>query len=153
MRSSSLATAPIRQSRHLSGCQLIIMILMISQLDSALKPAGSWASAGVPTRPVPGAGHSLTVVACRSPWRDPLPYPLTHRAQTETKCLGPPLRPLRQQPQEGPTPTVSCLFPCAAQELKILIASCFSLATFARAFASRSGEGDQLGKKRGKKTT
>lgn len=48
-RPSSLATTPIRPSCHLSGCQLIIMILMIFQLDSALNPDQEHSR--FPTRP------------------------------------------------------------------------------------------------------
>lgn len=79
-------------------------------------------------------------------------FPLTHRVQPETKCLGPPLRPLHQQPQEGLTPTVSYHFPCAFDELKILTSAGFSLNTFERTFASRPGEGDERrGRREGKK--
>lgn len=49
VRPSSLATIPIRQSHHLSGCQLIIMILMIFQLGSALDPIR-----GIADSPNPG---------------------------------------------------------------------------------------------------
>lgn len=49
VRPSSLATTPIRPSCHLSGCQLIIMILMIFQLDSALNPDQGYGR--FPTRP------------------------------------------------------------------------------------------------------
>lgn len=68
VRPSSLATAPIRPSCHLSGCQLIIMILMIFQLDSALNPDQGYGR--FPIRPHHRkAGPGEASLAYRSAWR------------------------------------------------------------------------------------
>lgn len=66
VRPSSLATTPIRPSCHLSGCQLIIMMLMIFQLDSALNP--DQGHGRFPTRPHHKGDHGR-----QSPVRPPSP--------------------------------------------------------------------------------
>lgn len=108
---------------------------------SAWKPAGSWASAGVPTRPAPLQPDcpSLQVTVER----------LAFLSSDTPPSLGHLLRPVRQQPQEGLTPTTSYV---CFRRAKSLISAWFSLVTFERTFASRPGEEmESPGRREGRK--
>lgn len=109
VRPSSLATTPIRPSCHLSGCQLIIMILMIFQLDSALSPDQGHGRfpTGLYRKGPPPLGEGREEGACRSAWRSStfhIHWAHTAHSGPQVPWTAPP-PPLQGQAHETPSPT------------------------------------------------
>lgn len=100
-RPSSLATILIRQSRHLSGCQLIIMILMIFQLGSSSNLIRGSADATGRAHPKAGSGPHLQV----SPEEPHLPCPPATQGPGPDTKLGTSGPPLQGQANVTPSPT------------------------------------------------